>query len=126
MFKIPDWKPVSINDFLGYHGAGLARKMAKAKQLACALVKVYGLQAGIRFVREPDYLPYRRVTLRVEIAGSGRKPDPDNLEKIFLDGCKLAGLIVDDSANWCDFPRPVVVGGPRTVTYVTVEDVQRE
>ena len=52
-----------------------------------------------------------RTKRKVQIAvyKTGTPPDPSNLLKHLLDGMKMARLIVDDSAKWCDCQMPAVV-----------------
>lgn len=120
-FNIPDWKPASINPFLG-RGVGKSRALTRAKQTTCGIIKVYAMKVGLRFVSDA-YRPRRCITLRVTQSGPGGLLDPDNIQKIFLDGCKMARLIVDDSAEWLEFPRPHIERGPRTNTFLLVEDM---
>lgn len=105
MWKIvvPNWIPPSLNTARGRHW----RKSANNTQTCSEMLRVYGAKAGVPKVHPKgtgSYHPRRRLT--VDVAKYGRLPDPDNLMKHLLDGLKLAGYIVDDSAKWCAWERP--------------------
>ena len=98
---IPNWIPPYLNTARGRHW----NKSAANTRAVADMVKVYALKAGVPLVTDA-YRPRRKVT--IDEAKYGKLPDPDNLLKHTLDGLKLARLIVDDSAKWCEWERPTL------------------
>lgn len=118
--EIPNWCPPSVNKGRGRHWSRSDRNTREVVEYLTA----FNARAGVPKVR-PDYRPVRSVALIVR--KSGPLPDPDNLLKHWLDGLKGAGLIVDDSAKWCHWNRPLVSNptktDPRCFSLVVIEDV---
>jgi hypothetical protein len=54
----------------------------------------------------------RSVELHVTFPEGRSRPDPDNLGKLILDAMKNAGLLIDDSFEFCCFLPPVYYLGP--------------
>lgn len=69
------------------------------------MIGVYAHNAGVPKVSD-IYKPVRRVSMNVYKCN--HYPDPDNLLKYTLDALKGTRLIVDDSAKWCYWTKPVI------------------
>lgn len=112
---IPDWYPCSDNRLVGAHWS----RVRARKRIDADMVAAYALRD-----RVPRATGRRRVGLRVEVPPSrGTPPDPTNLLKSCLDALVKAGLLVDDSGQWCEVLPPVVTAGEALVTRITLEDV---
>lgn len=119
LIAIPNYNPPKVNDWRGWHWT----KRAAPKAELADLLKVYALAANVppadRFGREHK----RKIGLTVYGWPRGRLPDPDAFLKDLLDALKTAGLLVDDSQEFCSFTQPVVVRSKVRRTEVTIEEV---
>lgn len=81
------------------------------------------MTAGVPKVSE-TYRPFRLVS--VSVVKAGPLPDPDNLAKNLLDGMTNAGLLVNDSGDWCRWNPPqldrVPKGTPGIGTVIVIDD----
>lgn len=110
---IDQWRPVFANELLKAHW-GTA---AKRKRIDRQMVQVHALRDGI-----PRATGRRRV--RLTIAGPWRRPpDPDAPLKSTLDALTAAGLLIDDSARWCQFDPPEFVRAPEFSTTIELTDL---
>ena len=66
----------------------------------------------------------RRVSVVLVLGPHNRQRDGDNCLKSLLDALVKAGLLVDDSPQWCDWMPPVFERGPKAATRVMLEDVE--
>jgi hypothetical protein len=113
--EIPNWLPVTLNNFMRVNPM---RRRGVVKS-AAEFVAGYAKLAGV-----PVAQGRRRVTLAFRAPeGKGAKVgDPDSRQKVALDALVLAGMIVDDSDRWCDLmPRVRERGAVRTL--ITLEDL---
>jgi hypothetical protein len=111
---IPAYTPTSVNKLLSLHPYSRSR----AKRGDYELVAYYAKQAGV-----PPATGHRKVGLEVILGPRQRACDPDNLNKVFRDALKHAGLIVDDSKRWATFTEPVITRGSERATIITLEEV---
>lgn len=119
-FQIPDWIPPSVNPSVGRHWS----KIHKDKDATAMILGMYALLGKVPLTSY-QYRPVRLLTLSVFGWGNGETiPDPDNLQKIFLDGATRCRLIVDDHRDWCVMQRPFLERADVTRTVVTVEDLE--
>lgn len=110
---IPGWHPTWTNKLIGCHRMKAHRlKQADAKRIADEAVVAGVTRATGR----------RRVGVVVQFDRSGRRPDPDNVNKSLRDAIAAAGLVVDDSAKWAEFTEPVIQNGKKA-TVITLEDI---
>lgn len=121
---IPNWCPPSLNKGRGRH---FAKADACVKEVV-EFLTAYNAKVACPKVSD-EYRPRRRLT--VHVCKNGTYPDPDNLLKYLLDGLKRAGLIVDDSAKWCQWETPEMFrpiagqfGGGKGGTVITIEDIE--
>ena len=114
-FTIPDFTPRSANE---YTFAKVGTRIRKKKGDR-DLVAHYAQQSGI-----PKATGKRRISLIVTLAKGGRAVDPDNAWKGLLDGCKQAGLLVNDSHKWVELGEYTIRRGERRSTLVILEDVE--
>jgi hypothetical protein len=125
---IPDWRPALANELLKWHYMKAAtRKKSDARtiemyaRLCCGtdpfLSNPRGRFGVIGLERK------RRVTIAIQYPPGGRRCDPDAPLKSTLDAIKTAGLIVDDSTDWCDCEMPKITSGRRLETTITIQDL---
>jgi hypothetical protein len=112
--EICGWTPTLVNELLHAH----PMRAATLKRSDRDLVRGYAFVAGI-----PAALGKRRVSVELHGWPRGRLPDPDAVWKSLLDALVAAGLLVDDSARWCEPVPPTFVRSPRRRTVVTLESV---
>lgn len=91
--QIQNWQPTSINKWLGKHWSVNSKSKKIDKEIigAMCLSNRVPKATGKRTVGLTIYLGYRQ-----------RGCDPDNLWKGVLDALKHAGMLIDDSAKWCE------------------------
>jgi hypothetical protein len=113
--SLAGFRPPSLNRLLRMHWAARLRLGRQVKQLVGLERLAQGLpKAGGR----------RRVSVLVEVAGPGGLPDPDGTLKLLLDALVACGLLIDDSARWCECAPPAVRRGEATRTVVALEDME--
>lgn len=96
---IPAWRPTPLNQLLGHH-----MKAGRLKRVDRDMIAAYALLAGI-----PKAEGRRRVDLLVRPNPGSRKlgikaqrrTDGDSPWKSTLDALKHAGLLVNDTVEWC-------------------------
>lgn len=138
---IKGWRPVLSNEILWADW----RKVSRLKSRDARIVEQAAKLAGIPLVRFPksversarkkgislDLLtcrPHpikRRVVFEVHgrtYAHSKQRPDSDAILKSGLDALTDAGLLVDDSDEWCDWEKPIFEVGPKR-TVILLEDL---
>jgi len=116
--KIPDWTPTSLNKFANVHWT----KRKKIKDADTALMTVYGLAQCIRCATGR-----RKVSLVISGYGRGGPfPDPDNLWKSLLDALKNAGLLVNDTQQYCEMGDVKFVRSTKRQTIIILEDLPDE
>jgi hypothetical protein len=109
--EIPGWRPALANELRGHPMKAARLKRRDADQVIRARV-AYGV-------------PKARGLRRVLFIISGRYsrfPDPDGPLKSGLDALKRAELIVDDSAEWCEWQVPKFERGPKG-TLILLQDI---
>lgn len=109
---IDGWRPHLLNELIGKHPFVIhKRKKSDAEVIAFEAVRqsVPGA-CGKRLVELTIQGPWRR------------RPDCDSPQKSFLDAMVTAGLLVDDSDEWCDWTKPKFPRGELRTT-VTLEEV---
>lgn len=122
---LADWLPLSMNEREGYF---TARMRPPYKELSGMVFgekkKVLG---WLREAKERDDIPEatgrRRVQLTFQKTMRGNADDPGNLysrTKALLDALVKLNLLVDDSDQWLDLPRPLQVKGPQKATIITI------
>lgn len=113
--EVPGYTPTSLNRLMGHWRMAHDLKMRDARLIeqACSLAGVprVGLTKGERKARRAanikgrlpqDPEPRKRhVRLEITLGKGQRTPDEDNLFKALLDGLKSAGMLFEDSRNWC-------------------------
>lgn len=113
VLEIPGYLPKSLNRLLREHFSARMRETRRAAEhftLAALLAKVTPPSGK------------RKVSL-VFTAKGGKLPDPDNLLKTVLDGLVKAGVLIDDSADYCVLGEVRVVPGEHPKTMAIVEDI---
>jgi Holliday junction resolvase RusA-like endonuclease len=111
IITIPTYKPPSLNEFLGKHwSVGY-----KLKNDCKWLVMYYSKDLE----KATDK---RRVDMHIVLGKGARKLDADNAWKIILDSLRHAGMLVDDSPEYCVTTEPTYSRGePQTI--ITLTDV---
>jgi hypothetical protein len=90
----------------------------KLRKAAAQVLGVHKMLANV-----PDAHGKRRLSVKVTWTGS-RVPDLDSVDKLFLDACKEAHLILDDDARGLDGRLPVEFRrGREKLTEIVLEDV---
>ena len=112
VLEVPGWLPERINVLLRAHWA----KQRKLGREAAAVVGAARLLAGV-----PAGCKTKR-SVSVVYSQPRGSADPDARWKQLLDALVKAGLLKDDSQDWCVPLPPVTVRGPRG-TVVTLEDL---
>lgn len=111
--EIPGWRPTLASEMKCHPMKAARLKKRDAEQM---------LNARLAFGVPPATGPRR---VRFVITGRySTFPDPDAPLKSGLDALKRAMLIVDDSAEWCDWEKPEYRRGPKG-TVIVIEDVLR-
>lgn len=110
--ELKGWTPPSVNRLLGAHWS----KRSKMKREVAGLLKWAAL-----FVI-PDAKGKRLVSIEVNVPNMSHAPDADNVLKAMLDGCKTAGLIVDDKPKWLALG-PVTVQKGARLTRIWIEEL---
>ena len=93
---LPAWHPVSLNKLLGGRSRGGIIARHKLKQASMEFIGIQAMLHGTRKATGP-----RCVDLHLVMPKGGRRCDRDNMKKVTFDGLKHAGLLVDDSPNYC-------------------------
>lgn len=111
---VEGWTPPSVNRLWKQHwSVGHRLKKDAAARVFCAAVTG---SVGAAYGK-------RRVGVTVTVAGRGGMPDPDNVLKVLLDALVANGLLVDDSARWCEIGEVAVVRGAAKRTDVVLQDI---
>lgn len=108
---IPNYIPPTLNYLLGLHWS-----KRKAMKRECADF------AGYFGKHVPKATGKRRVLLTYTRTGHKKEMDADNCKKIVLDALKKAGLIGDDSPEWCECPDPIQQRGEVNETTIVLEE----
>lgn len=111
---IDRWRPPSLNETLRKHWSKRARPIRQAADLLAAEAIFQGV---------PKAKGKRRVSLAIVLSGNQRPYDRDNAWKLLLDSCVKAGLLVDDSPEWCETGDVAYERGKTTRTTITFEDI---
>lgn len=88
---IEDWRPTLINEMLRVHWATRYKQKNKDRRT---------LEKHSKHI--PQAKKKRRVELEIGLAGRQKECDPDAPWKNLLDGLVKCGLLIDDSAKWCE------------------------
>jgi hypothetical protein len=110
---IDDWQPHRLNRLLGCHYGTRSRRKRFDRE-------VVALEALSR--RIPPASDCRRVDVTVTLAPRQRAGDPDGWWKSLLDALVAAGLLVDDSARWCELGEVRFERGRKRRTTITLTD----
>ena len=111
---IDRWAPARLNQSAGYHWS----RKHKQKKFDRQLILLESIQQRI-----PKADGKRQVNLYVEGFLRGRLPDPDSFWKSLLDGLVGAGLLIDDSQEWCEMGRTTIKRSPTPKTIIVLEDI---
>jgi len=111
---IEAWRPTSLNVSLRKHHHARAASLRKLADL----IAVEAYRQTI-----PKAAGRRRVSLRVTLSGRQKPLDGDNAWKQLLDALTRCGLLVDDSAAWCELGPVAFERGDATRTEITLEDM---
>lgn len=110
---IDGWHPPKLNQLMSGHWA----KAAKLKKAANGVIR-----RAVYLASVPVALGRRRIKISVYVEGRGRRPDPDAFLKATLDALKHSGRIIDDSQEWCEWERPLILSGTKR-TEILIEDI---
>lgn len=114
IISIPHWRPATVNELLGHWTKG--HRLKKRDRYL-----VWGIA---RQERIPVATGKRMVKTHVTYKPGGEF-DPDNIMKSLLDALVQAGMLKDDSDNWCDWTKPTLEKGSSQVwgTRIILEDM---
>lgn len=111
IITIPNYKPPSLNEFLGKHWSVGHKLKNDCKAFM------------IHYSRElPKATGKRRVDMHIVLGKGARKLDADNAWKLVLDSLRYARMIVDDSPEYCVTTEPTYSRGEKT-TIITLTDI---
>jgi Holliday junction resolvase RusA-like endonuclease len=113
ILEIPGYLPLSLNRLMR------SRKLRMSEPKRAA--EHFGIARLVFNV--PKATGKRRVSLVFTVAKGKPKPDPDNLVKVVLDGLVKAGVLVDDSDEWCELGGIKLQTGQHPKTMAIVEDL---
>lgn len=112
---IPSFHPARLNQWDGRHWS----RRARLKRGDRELIAYYARVAAI-----PRAAGKRRVSLRLTLAPGQRGGDPDAYFKSVLDALVHAGLLVDDSKEWCEIAPVIFERGKVRQTMIVLEDLE--
>lgn len=107
---IPNYKPHSLNEFVGKHWRVGYDLKNECKQL----VKTYCKNL-------PKATGKRQVSMHIVLGPRARKLDADNAWKLILDALKFAGMLVDDSPDYCVTTEPTYSRGEKATIIKLVD-----
>jgi Holliday junction resolvase RusA-like endonuclease len=113
VLEIPGYLPLSLNRLMRSRKLRMSEPKRAAEHFGIARL-VFGV---------PKATTKRRVSLVFTVAKGKPKPDPDNLVKVVLDGLVKAGVLVDDSDEWCQLGGIRMEVGQHPKTMAIVEDL---
>jgi hypothetical protein len=111
---IERWLPCRLNQLVGCHWG----TRSKRKRFDREVIAVEALVQRI-----PKASGKRRVSLVLTLAPRQRAGDPDGYWKSTLDALVCAGLLVDDSRQWCALGAVRFERGNSRRTAIVLEDV---
>jgi Holliday junction resolvase RusA-like endonuclease len=111
--EIPGWRPVLASE-LKCHPLRAARLKKRDVRAVMDASVILGI---------PPAFTRRRVTLAITNHFT-TYPDDDAPWKSTLDALKVAGMLVDDSREWCEVVYPPVYMRGEKGTVITLEDVE--
>ena len=110
---IPDWTPTPLNKLLKVHWSN-SRKMKKTD---AEIISAYSRSCV------PATIQKRSVSLIIILPKGQRACDPDAYWKSLLDGLVKCGLLVNDSARWCQNGFVEFARGERLASFIILEDL---
>lgn len=110
---IPGWHPTRLNELLRLHWA----KRRKRKMFDAEVLRAEAKCQGIMPAKGK-----RRVDLYIRLAKGQKRGDEDNWWKSLLDGLVDAGLLVNDSFDWCERGTIVFERGDQPGTTVRLSE----
>lgn len=113
-FVIPDYLPPTLNVLLNRHWTVRHRASKECKSLVIAYSSL-------------SRIPAATGKRRVSVTFSSRRKivsDEDARVKLLLDALVCAGLLVDDSPQWCELGRMQSVSGQVRETVVLLEEIE--
>lgn len=113
--------PLSVNKLLAMHHM----KAHKAKSVDMQAISLEVKSQNIPKATGKRKLKVTCIKNRLKDGKrkGGRLGDPDNVQKVILDGLVKAGVLVDDSAQWLQLEQPVMVAGDCEKTIIEIEDI---
>ncbi len=112
---IPDWLPFRSNQWTGRHWSVIS----KMKKETAGFIAAYALQCSV-----PKAKGRRRVSLVLTLSPRNRQRDKDSADKVFLDACVSAQMLIDDSDRGLEGRVEVTfLKGPKKSTTIILEDV---
>lgn len=111
---IPRWVPATLNKYVGRHWSRMARLKAMDRDMVSAYTRMARCAVAVK---------RRRYSVVITVATRrGRLPDPDGYLKSLLDALVNAGLLVDDSQDWCEHGGIEIRRGVEASTVIMLED----
>lgn len=116
VIEIPDWRPTLLNDFMRIHYL----RRSRIQQKDTDMIGVYAIIAAV-----PPATGKRRVTIEIIHKKGEKRCDPDAPLKVTLDALVALGLLIDDSADFCEpVGKPIRGVGKTTDTRIILEDIE--
>ncbi len=113
ILEIPGYLPLSLNRLMRSRKLRMSEPKRAADHFTLAAL----------VFRVPKATGKRRVSLVFTVQKGKPKPDPDNLVKVVLDGLVKAGVLVDDSDEWCQLGGIRMEVGKHPKTMAIVEEM---
>lgn len=112
--------PLSMNEREGYLFRKMSYVLGREKALVLDAIHHAAYELGVTKAEGP-----RVVQFTFQKTNQGRHDDPGNLwsrTKAPLDAMVKLGILVDDSDEWLELPRPLQTKGPAKCMFIAISE----